>query len=72
MPEMRFTEFPALSIGPRVGSSQSASGSMFDYFSYLLYLESCRFITFFYSECCMRAISECHLELFVMAHKRCL
>ena len=30
MPETRFTEFPALSVDPRVGISL-----MFDYFSYL-------------------------------------
>ena len=57
MPETRFTEFPALSIDPRVGTSQSASGQMIDYFSYLQYLESRRFIIFFYNEWCMRAIS---------------
>ena len=33
MPEMRFTEFPALSVDPGVG----IFSSMIDYFSYLLF-----------------------------------
>ena len=35
MPEMRFTEFPALSVDLRVEISWAASGLMVDYFSYL-------------------------------------
>ena len=35
MPETRFTEFPALSVDPRVGISRSASETD-DYFAYLL------------------------------------
>ena len=35
LPETRFTEFPALSVDPRVGISRSASETD-GYFSYLL------------------------------------
>ena len=35
MPEMRLTEFPALSVYPLVLISRSASRPTFDYFSYL-------------------------------------
>ena len=35
MPEMRFAEFPALSVETRVGIFQPAWRPMFDYFSYL-------------------------------------
>ena len=37
MPETRFSEFPALSVDPRVGIFRSHQRPMSDYFSYLLY-----------------------------------
>ena len=35
MPETKFTEFPALSVDPRVGIFGSALGTDFDYLSYI-------------------------------------
>ena len=73
MPETRFTEFPALSVDPRVGISQSASetDACIFFLPMTIKLFKVSFgISFIYD--ILRHITtfyECHSVFFVVAHK---
>ena len=62
--EMRFAEFPELSVDPRAGISRSASKTDYLLFSYLLLNKMVLVPLSFYNLLCMIANSELHSEFF--------
>ena len=69
MPEMRFTEFPAFSVDPRVGISRSAS-EMDDLLFFLPIIGSFhKSFVYYFLKRYMTANSERHSKVFVMAPK---
>ena len=71
MPKTRFTEFPALSVHPRVGISRLRQRPTIDYFSYLLLNKIVSIPLRFYNLRSMASNSERHSEFFVTAHQCC-
>ena len=72
MQEMRFTEFLAFSVDPRLGTSRSASETD-DWLFFLPIIGSFhKSFVYYFLKGYMMANSEPHLEVFVKARKHCL